>query len=240
MANYQVRLKDRREIASGTLAFYLTKPHAFSYQAGQFADLTLINPPQTDAEGDTRTFTLASAPYEDDLLVATRMRDTAFKRTLQTMALGSVVTLSEPEGLFTLHSDASVPAVFLAGGIGVTPVRSIVLQAAHDKLPHRIALFYANRRPEDAAFLDELTEVQARHPQFNFVATMTGMAESRRNWSGETGYITQAMLRKSVRDLNLPMFYLVGPPPMVSAMRQVLGDAGVRSDRIRTEAFAGY
>ena len=156
MEIYKVKLKGRQEIASGTMAFYFEKPPGFSYKAGQFSDFTFANPPETDAEGNTRGFSLASAPYEDDLMVATRMRDTAFKRVLKTMALGTEVALDAPWGSCTLHSDASIPAVFLSGGIGVTPVRSIVLQAAHDKLPHTIVLFDSNRRPEDAAFLDEL------------------------------------------------------------------------------------
>ncbi len=135
MAIYKVKLKGRQEIAAGTMAFHFEKPAGFSYKAGQFGDFTLADPPETDAEGNTRGFSLASAPYEGDLMVATRMRDTAFKRVLKTMALGTEVSLDAAYGSFTLHGDASIPAVFLSGGIGVTPVRSIVLQATHDQAP---------------------------------------------------------------------------------------------------------
>jgi ferredoxin-NADP reductase len=240
MAIYRVKLKSRQEIASGTMAFHFEKPQGFSYTAGQFGDVTLANPPETDAEGNTRTFTLASAPYEGDLMVATRMRDTAFKRVLKSMALGTEVALNAPDGSLTLHSDARIPAVFLSGGIGVTPVRSIVLQATHDKLPHKIVLFDSNRRSEDAAFLDELAETQKRNPNFTLVGTMTEMEKSSKAWTGETGYVTQAMLLKSVHDLSLPIFYISGPPAMVAAMRKILDDAGVKGDKIRTEEFAGY
>ena len=240
MAIYKVKLKSRQEIASGTMAFHFEKPQGFSYTAGQFGDVTLANPPETDAEGNTRTFTLASAPYEGDLMVATRMRDTAFKRVLKTMALGTEVSLNAPDGSLTLHSDARIPAVFLSGGIGVTPVRSIVLQATHDKLPHKIVLFDSNRRPEDSAFLDELAEAQKRNPNFTLIGTMTEMEKSSKAWSGETGYVTQAMLLKSVHDLSLPIFYISGPPAMVAAMRKILDDSGVKDDKIRTEEFAGY
>lgn len=240
MAIYKVKLKSRQEIASGTMAFHFEKPQGFSYTAGQFGDVTLANPPETDAEGNTRTFTLASAPYEGDLMVATRMRDTAFKRVLKTMALGTEVSLNAPDGSLTLHSDARIPAVFLSGGIGVTPVRSIVLQATHDKLPHKIVLFDSNRRPEDSAFLDELAKTQKRNPNFTLVGTMTEMEKSSKAWTGETGYVTQAMLLKSVHDLSLPIFYISGPPAMVAAMRKILDDSGVKGDKIRTEEFAGY
>ena len=240
MAIYKVKLKSRQEIASGTMAFHFEKPEGFSYTAGQFGDVTLANPPETDAEGNTRTFTLASAPYEGDLMVATRMRDSAFKRVLKSMALGTEVSLNAPDGSLTLHSDAHIPAVFLSGGIGVTPVRSIVLQATHDKLPHKIVLFDSNRRPEDAAFLDELAEAQTRNPNFTLIGTMTEMEKSSQAWRGATGYVTPAMLLKSVHDLSRPIFYISGPPAMVAAMRKILDDSGVKDDKIRTEEFSGY
>jgi ferredoxin-NADP reductase len=240
MAIYKVKLKSRREIASGTMAFHFQKPKGFLYKAGQVGDFTLVSPPESDAEGDVRTFTLASAPYEDDLMVATRMRDTAFKRVLKTMALGTEVSLKAPDGALTLHGDARIPAVFLAGGIGVTPVRSIVLQATHDKLPHKIVLFYSNRRPEDAAFLNELAGAQKRNPSFTLVATMTQMEKSSQTWSGERGFVTGTMLLKSVDDLSVPIFYISGPPAMVTAMRKILDDAGVKDGKIRTEEFSGY
>jgi len=83
MPIYKIKLKSRTEVAAGTMAFRFDKPDGFTYKAGQFADYTLINPAETDAEGNTRGFSLASAPYEDDLMFATRMRDTAFKRDLK-------------------------------------------------------------------------------------------------------------------------------------------------------------
>jgi ferredoxin-NADP reductase len=240
MAVYQVKLKGRQEIASGTMAFHVEKPEGFTYKAGQTGDFTLVDPPETDAEGNTRTFSLASAPYEDDLMVATRMRDTAFKRVLKAAEPGTVLTLDAPYGSFTLHRNAGIPAVFLSGGIGVTPVRSIVLQAAHDKLAHRIIVFDSNRRPEDAAFLDELTRAQKENPNFTLVGTMTKMQGSNEAWSGETGHITPAMLARSVADLNLPIFYISGPQAMVAAMRKILDEAGVADEKIRTEEFPGY
>jgi len=158
MSIYKVKLKAKEKIAAGTMAFHFEKPEGFVYKAGQFADYTLIDPPETDAEGNTRGFSLASALYEDDLISATRMRDTAFKRVLKTMPLGTELTLDAPYGSFTLHNNAAIPAVFVTGGIGVTPVRSIVLQAIHDEVAHRIIVIDSNKRPEDAAFLNDLNK----------------------------------------------------------------------------------
>jgi ferredoxin-NADP reductase len=240
MPSYKVKLKCKREIAEGTMAFHFEKPEGFVYKAGQFANCTLINPAETDAEGNSRIFSLASAPYESELMVATRMRDTAFKRVLKTMEPGMEVTLNAPHGSFTLHNNQSVPAVFLTGGIGVTPVRSIVLQAIHDKLSHRIIVFYSNRKPEDAAFLDDLRESHTANPNYTFVGTMTQMEKSRREWHGETGVISKAMLLKFIEDLTHPIYYIDGPPAMVKAMRQILNEAGVDDNNIRTEEFSGY
>ena len=240
MAIFKVKLMGRREIAAGTMAFRFEKPHGFTYTAGQFGDLTLIDPLETDAEGNTRGFSLASAPYKDELMVATRMRDTAFKRVLKALKPGTELTLDAPYGSLTLHADPHIPAVFLSGGIGVTTVRSIILQATHDKLAHKIVLIDSNRRPEDAAFLDDLTEAQKENPNFTLVGTMTGMEKSGRDWSGETGYITGEMLARSVPDFGLPIFYLVGPQAMVAAMRKVLNELGVMGDKIQTEEYAGY
>jgi len=240
MSKYTVKLKCNREIAEGTMAFHFEKPAGLSFKAGQFGNLTLINPAETDAEGNTRAFSFANAPYEDDLIFATRMRDTAFKRVLKTMQPGTEVMLDGPYGSFTLHNNASVPAVFLTGGIGVTPVRSIVLQALHDRVPHRILVFYANRRPEDAAFLDDLSAEHATNPSYTFVGTMAEMEKSSREWHGEIGFINKAMLLKLIDDLTLPIFYIDGPAPMVKAMRDMLNEAGVDEDNIRTEEFSGY
>jgi ferredoxin-NADP reductase len=236
----KTKLKSKEEIAAGTMAFHLEKPAGFIFKAGQFGDFTLLNPPETDAEGNVRGFSLASAPYEADLIFATRMRDTAFKRVLRTMEVGTEITLDAPYGSFTLHNNANTPAVFLTGGIGVTPVRSIVLQAAHDSLPHKIFLFDSNRRPEDSAFLDELKNAQQRNQNYTFVGTMTEMEKSAQRWDGETGYITKDMLEKYVGDLTLPIYYLAGPASMVTAMRKTLNEAGVDDDNIRTEEFSGY
>ena len=129
---------------------------------------------------EIRAFSIASSPHEETLMVATRIRDTAFKRVLSAMPLGSVVKIEGPSGDLTLHNNVKRTAVFLAGGIGITPFRSIVCRAAKEKLPHRIFLFYSNRRPEDAPFLDELQALQEENPNYTLIATMTEMPKSHR------------------------------------------------------------
>ena len=240
MTKYTTKLSQRREVAEGTMAFHLERPAGFQFKAGQYMNVTLIDPPETDAEGNTRSFSIASAPFEADLVFASRMRNTAFKHTFKTSDLRRELRISGPFGSFTLHTNASRPAVFLVGGIGITPFRSIILQATKDKLAHKLYLFYANRRPEDAAFLDELQTVEKQNPNYKFVGTMTDMRNSQRVWQGETGHITPQMLTKWIPDLKGPIYYSAGPPGMVAAMRQLLANSGVGEDDIRTEEFTGY
>lgn len=239
LTNMSALLK-RERVAEGTMAFHFNKPQGFEFRPGQSIDLTLTNPPETDGEGNTRTFSIASAPFEANLMVATRMRDTAFKRVLRTMPLGTQVKMDGPGGSFTLHKNAAKPAVFLAGGIGITPFLSVLRNAAHEHLPHELHLFYSNRRPEDAPFLDNLKELAQLNPRFHLVLTMTEMSKSSRPWSGETGFIDGKMLSQHLASLQGPIYYIAGPPAMVAAMRHVLTQSAVDEDDIRMEEFAGY
>ncbi len=238
MAILNIKLIKKEVVADGTMAFYFEKPYGFEFKAGQFGDFTLINPPETDEEGNTRGFSLAHAPYEKDLMIATRMRNTAFKRVLKDLPLGTELKFDGPYGDFVLHKTATTPAVFLTGGIGITTVRSIIAQATKDKLPHRIALFYSNKTSEDTAFLDDLKSFASENPQFTFVPVMTRATAE--EWSGENGHVTKEMLSKYVKDLNTPIYYLSGPASMVKAMRQILTDTQVNEDNIRTEEYSGY
>lgn len=244
---YSLPLKSRSEVAEGTLEFRFDRPEAMTFKAGQTMDFTLIAPPETDDEGNARTFSINSAPDDAELMFVTRLRDTAFKRVLRTMPLGTALKLEGPFGDFTLHNKASRPAVLLAGGIGIAPFRSIARRAAHERLAHRIFLFYSNKGPENAAFLSELADLEGANPNFTFVPTMDRMSDSHQPWKGETGRIDYALIEKYRRrgsaagtELPDPIYYMAGPAGMVAALRAMLNEAGVNDDDIRTEEFAGY
>jgi ferredoxin-NADP reductase len=168
------------------------------------------------------------------------MRDTAFKRVLNALPLGSSVQIEGPFGDLTLHNNAKRTAVFLAGGIGITPFRSMVFRAAKEKLPHRIFLFCSNRRPEDAPFLDELQALEKENPNYKLVANMTEMAKSHQSWHGEEGPIDKEMLGRYLKDAVSPIYYVAGPPEMVKGLHTMIHEAGIDDDDIRLEEFAGY
>jgi len=231
---HEIALRRREPVAEGTYAFHFEKPAGFSHQAGQNANFSLIDPPENDAAGPSRPFTIASAPHERELMIATRMRDSAFKRVLGKMPIGARLRIDGPAGLMVLHEDESRPAVFLAGGIGITPFLSMARDAAARLLPHRIVLFYSNRRPQDAAFLAELKHMQNRN--FRLVATMTEAPE----WTGEKRFISRELLVEHLPDLRAPVYYFAGPPAMTMAMQGMLTDLGVSEDDMRSEEFYGY
>ena len=120
MPIYNVKLIKKEEIANGTMEFRFEKPEGFDFRAGQFGDVTLIEPPETDEEGNTRGFSIIAAPYEDYLAFATRLRDSAFKRVLKELPVGAEVKLDAPYGDYTLHKTETTPAVFIIGGTWVS------------------------------------------------------------------------------------------------------------------------
>jgi len=240
MEQQEARLLRSEPVAEGTMAFHFSKPQGFRHEAGQSAYVTLVAPAETDEQGDARMLTIASPPHEAELMFATRMRDTAFKRVLKNAAPGLRATFDGPNGEMLLHADPARPAAFLAGGIGVTPFLAMARHAASARLAHRLFLFYSNHRAEDAAFLAELRQLESANPNFRLIATMTAPEKSAQPWRGETGRIDQAMLERHLGDLLEPVYYLAGPPSMTEAMRELLGASGLGEESMRCEDFFGY
>ena len=230
MPRHDVVLAAGEEIAEGTMAFRFSRPPGLAIKAGQSVSVALIDPPP-EPNSARRTFSLASAPFEGELMVATRMREgSAFKRALKALPPGTPVRINGPLGDMTLHEDASRPAVFIAGGIGITPFRSMLLQAEHDRLDHRLLLAYSNRKREHAAFLAELEALEKRHDRFRLLAVMTDT----------DGLLNEAALKRFAGDAAGAVHYLAGPPAMVGAMKTLLANAGVAADDVRSEEFYGY
>lgn len=237
---FEAALIEREKVADQTMSFRFVKPTDWSYRAGQFVDITLHDPPETDAEGNTRGFSISSAPCEDVIQITTRLRDTAFKRVLQQVPLGTSMKIEGPFGDLRFHH-AARPAVLLAGGIGVTPFRSMLIEQIRcGALPYKVVLFHANHGPEDAPFADELRALADGEPMFTFVPTMTAMQRSQQAWDGEQGRLDAEMLRRHLEGVDQPIYYIAGPGGMVQALSAMLVAADVDEDDIRTEVFTGY
>ncbi len=245
LATFEIAFKSKRKIAEGTYEFTFEKPAGIHFSAGQHVRMTLIDPPEMDAEGDKRFFTMASTPQESDLMFAWRVRDTAFKRVMNNMQPGQKVIVQKllgetPKGSFVLHDDVNIPAVFVVGGIGIVPAYAMIKDALQRGLTHKMYLFYSNRRPEDAPYLAELQAFAKQNPNLKVIPTMTEPEKSAQKWLGETGFITRALLEKYLPDVHVPIYYVSGLSEMVTAMQDVLAGAGVSKDTIRAEEFAGF
>jgi ferredoxin-NADP reductase len=237
---YPSRLLSRTEVAKDTLAFQFQRPRNFLFRPGQFIDLALRGHLTGGSNGLTHTFSIASSCFASDILLATRMRDSPFKRALSALPIGTEVSIRGPMGSFVLHNDVSRPAVFLAGGIGIAPFLSMLLSAALDKAHPLVFLFYANRYVEDAAFTDTLWDLEMSTRSFHFVPTLTRIGPGHRGWKGATGPINAQLLSTHISNLQDPIYYIAGPPRMVAGAHQTLVELAVPEEDIRTEHFAGY
>ena len=240
MSNFNVQLLRREQVAHRTTAFHFSKPEGFTFKPGQAVELILVGPGAADGADGRHAFSIVSAPSESELVVATRMRDSTFKNALKDLPIGSPAQLDGPFGSLTLHKKRDRAAVFVAGGIGITPFMSILRQAAQEQLPQQLTLLYTNHRPEDSAFLAELQQLEQQNKQFRLLATMTHMDQSTMPWQGETRRIDEALVQQIGAELSSPIYYLAGPPAMVAAIQATLNRAGVDEDDIRIEEFYGY
>src|SRR5713226_10719592 len=149
MSAYHTTLLGRTEVAEGTMAFQFEKPKDFVFKAGQHIDLTLLASQSGSSNRLTHTFSIASSPFDEELLVTSRMRNTVFKQALSILPIGTEFRIEGPMGSFSVHQNTARPAVFLAGGIGIAPFLSMLSYATGEKLRHPIVLFYANRYLEE-------------------------------------------------------------------------------------------
>jgi ferredoxin-NADP reductase len=235
----QAQIKEKREVAKGTLmVVFDLLGEKVDFTPGQYFWVTLVDPPYDDDKGPRRHITVVTSPNDRGVLgLATRIRDSAFKRSLAELPVGAEVDVEQPKGDFLLPDDTQQDYVFIAGGIGITVFRSMLRYIAEENLPHRVTLVYSNRDRESTAFLDELRELERAIPNLRLVLTMTDDA----GWDGETRRIDADVLRDHLGDDLGAFTYLVaGPPGMVEAMEKVLAGAGVPEDQVRPERFSGY
>jgi len=235
----RARIKEKREVAKGTLlVVFDLLGEEVDFRAGQYFWVTLLDPPYEDEKGPRRHISVVTSPNERGMLgLCTRLRDSAFKRSLAELPVGAEVDVEHPKGDFVLPEETDLPYVFLAGGIGITVFRSMLRSIVEDGLPHRVTLVYSNRDRESTAFLDELSELARTHDRIDLVLTMT----EDEGWDGERRRIGSELLRDQLDgDLAGYRYLIAGPPGMVEGVTEELRSAGIPEERIRPERFSGY
>lgn len=236
MSEKIITLKDRKLLNENTLAMWFDKKGSgFEFQPGQYARITLLEPIYNDADGNSRLFSISTSPTKDYLMFTTRALDTAFNKNILELPLGSKVSIGEPGGNTVLHKDPNTPAVFLIGGIGITPVRCMVEYIVESKLPYKAYLFYSNPNSKSMAFFGDFENWAEVYPDFKFIPTIDDTED--KDWKYNVGYINKELILKNIPDINKPIYYIVGPLAMVDAMEALLLEMGVKSENIKLERF---
>ena len=231
-------LKEKQEVAKGTLLVtFDLLGEEIDFKPGQYFHVTLPNLGDDDKRL-RRHITVVTSPNERGVLgFATRMRDSAFKRTLRELPVGSEVEVESPKGKFTLPDDPSRPLVFVAGGTGITVSRGMLRYTHEEQLHHRLTLIYSNRDRASTPFLDELRELGQTLPDFRLVVTMTQDP----GWEGETRKLDAEFVKDYFEaDLDRYTFLVAGPPGMAKGAQGALREAGVRDENVITERYSGY
>jgi ferredoxin-NADP reductase len=226
------RVHEGENVAS--FVFDVDQP--LGHRAGQAIRLTVPHP-EPDDRGLARTFTLSSAPSEPFAMISTRLSEppSTFKRALRALEPGAVAEARGPYGRF-VYAEHDTPAVFIAGGIGVTPFRSMLVELASQRVAAPVTLLYANRSP-DIPFRSLFDSLARGWPGLQIVYTVTRPTP---DWRGSVGRVGEELIRRHVPDLSRPLFYVAGPAAMVEATARVLAVLGVGPDRIKQESFPGY
>jgi ferredoxin-NADP reductase len=228
---------ETREVAKGTLLVLFAVDGYPDYRPGAYFWVELPERGHADERGLRRHISHVTSPTERGVVgLATRLRDSAFKRTLAELRVGDEVEVEEPKGSFLLPEDTSREYVFVAGGIGITVFRSMLRYVADTGEPYRVTLVYSNRDRASAAFLDELEELEARVPGLRVELVITDEPE----WEGESRHLDADVLGELLGGLDGRTFLVAGPPPMAQAVADSLLAAGLPEERVLTDRFSGY
>ncbi len=221
----KVKLINKVAEVGDVTTYQLEAEEKVEWTAGQYGKYKL-DIAEPDEEGDTRYFTISSAPFEGHLQITTRVRNSSFKQTLDSLQVGEEFELIKTNGDFVVE-DPTNQYVFLAGGIGITPFRSILLDLDHRGEQLNVILLYGNRNA-DVVFEDELKELAEKHPEFGLHVLI------------DPQRLEEATIRQYVSDLATPIFYVSGPVPMVMSLKETLVGMGVAEERIKLDDFPGY
>jgi glycine betaine catabolism B len=232
-------LKEKKEIALGTYEFIFKKEEDYPYQPGQYLEWT-IKTKHMDSRGNRRFFTIASSPTEEDFRIGIKaeQKKSAFKSSMIDMEVGDKILAGNLSGDFVFPSKSS-SLVFIAGGIGITPFRSMIKYLLDKNLKLPITLFYSNKLASEIVYKDLLEEAQNKLG-IKTIYTLTDVENVPPNWSGYTGRLNEEVFKKEIPDYKKKNYYLSGPHPMVIGFEEVLRGIGVGQSSIKKDFFPGY
>lgn len=232
MKGWDVRYIEKIERAVGTKSFRFERPKDFDYLPGQYFFVSI---PKGKERWLLHHFSFSSSPTEPHIEFTTRMRDSEYKNTMDSLPYGIIVRITEVHGDFTVGEKMKKVA-YVCGGIGITPARAMIRWAADTEADIDIVLLYANRNLASTAFREELDEMSGERLKAVHI-----LSRPEEGWTGPSGHIDSNFVRAQVPDWKERYFFVSGPPAMVDAIRKVLKeDVGVQQDQIKLENFLGY
>jgi len=233
-------LKEKREIAQNTYEFIFTSEKKVNYIPGQYIECTLPHD-QVDDRGDRRYFTLASSPTESEIKLGIKFANnpSSFKKSLLKMKSGDLLYAGQLAGDFILSKNLAEKTVFIAGGIGITPFRSMMQYVLDKNEPRSIILLYTSKTELELAYRD-VFERAAEELHVNTIYVLTDINEVPVDWKGEKGFVTKEMISQEIPDYKERFFYLSGPTAMVNNYKKLLLQMGVHRKKIMTDYFPGF
>jgi len=232
ITEYSVPLISRTSVAEDTFQYNFAKPEGFAFIAGQYMIVDIPDPSVTDDRPAFRSLTIASAPHEDVVSFIMRHSESGFKQSLYALEMGDHVTLKGPLGQMHLPEDSGTPIVFLVAGVGITPARSMLRDAAHRSSDRTFRLIYSNRELCSAACFAEMCDVDLAHYE-----AINVMSRSCENWDGPIQLVDAAFIKANTDDLDLPLFYVVGTKGYINAMKAALIELEIPEDRMIFDNF---
>ncbi len=229
---YRVRVLETVPHRSRAVSARFERPEGFEYAAGQWVLVTL----EANGEELAHPLSLSSSPTEPFLEVTKGMTGHPFAEAFRQLAPGDLLTVQGPFGSFAIP-DGEVDAVLVSGGIGVTPLRSMVRFVTDAGLPARILLIYSARTEDDLVFGGEFEDVEKTNLRFRLLPTLTRQGPE---WTGRTGRVDRPFLDREVPDALSRTYLVSGPPAMVESVTACLEEMGVPAGQVRREIFAGY
>jgi ferredoxin-NADP reductase/Na+-translocating ferredoxin:NAD+ oxidoreductase RnfD subunit len=235
-----LKLKEKKEVGKDIYHLTFSLPHAFSYQPGQYLEWTLPHK-KSDNRGWRRYFTIASSPTEETLAVGIKMSEkkSTFKDHLMTLPIGGVISAGQLSGDFTLPKDPQKKLIFIAGGIGVTPFRSMVKYLGDKGEKRDATLFYSCMTPDDFAYMSLFKEAEST-VGLKTVYLISDKSKPYPDFKGYNGYLTPEIIKREVPNYEECMFYLSGPNSMVIAYKKLLKELGIKAANVKSDYFPGF
>lgn len=218
--------------------FILKTEAPFLYQAGQWGFLQF----EKNGQNFSKPLSFCGSPKDGFVEFATIISNSEYKQNLNSLALGDKMSIKGPMGNFTLKDLNNSPVAFLAGGIGITPFMGMIKDSHLNNINLDAVLFYANRTPNTIAYKKDLELLESKIKKLKVVHLLSNLEEKDKStWQGETGYIRKEIILKYMDNPQNRHFFIVGPPPFVNAMKDLLlNELQVPSNQVILEQFAGY